>query len=168
MRLLPFLAIALLFNACRSGQSVQDKRYPAHVGDISPDPKQDDPAFTVCRENYVPQYYSLESGYEGEKPAIEAYFRKNFVHNNKHKAVDGYITIRFVVNCQGKTGRFRLQEVGPDLVAKQFPAELSSQLLRLVKSLQGWKPGMNNGVALDYYKYLTFKIKDGNIAEILP
>ena len=168
MRLLPLIALAVFFNACRSGQPAPGHPYPAHIGDISADPKQDDPAFSVCRENYIPQYYSLESGYEGEKPAIEAYFRKNFVYNHKHKAVDGYITIRFVVNCQGKTGRFRVQEIGPDLVAKQFPAELSSQLLRLVKSLQGWKPGMNKGVALDYYQYLTFKIKDGNIVEILP
>ncbi len=168
MRFLPVLLVALLFHACRSGQPVSDNRYPANIGDISADPKQDDPSFTVCRENYIPQYYSIQSGFEGEKPALEAFFRANFVKNNKHKGEDGYITIRFIVNCQGNTGRFRMQEMDPDLHPKQFPKALSGQLSALVKSLQGWKPGQHNGMALDYYQYLTFKIKDGNIVEILP
>jgi len=168
MRLFLIILIVLLFDACRSGQPVSDNRYPANVGDISANPKLDDPSFTVCRENYIPQYYSIESRFEGEKPAIEAFFQKNFIKNKKHKAENGYITIRFVVNCQGKTGRFRMQEMSLDLTPKQFSPALSEQLLQLVKMLQGWKPGQQKGLALDYYQYLTFKIQDGNIIEILP
>jgi hypothetical protein len=168
MRLILAAVVVLLFNACRSGQPQSSNQYPNNVGDIEADPKLDDPSFTVCRDNRIPQYYSIESGFEGEKPAIVAFFQKNFVKNKKHREDDGYITIRFVVNCMGQTGRFRMQEMSPDLTPKQFSPALSEQLLQLVKALQGWKPGQRNGVAIDYYQYLTFKIKDGEIIEILP
>lgn len=169
MRFKHLILAALLFvTACRSGNFPNDAGYPAHVGDITPDSTQDDPGFTVCRETYIPQYYSIETGFEGEKPAIERHFRANFAKNKRWKGESGFITIRFVVNCRGQTGRFRMQEMGTDMKPKQFPRDLSGQLLELTRSLKGWRPGQSQIKALDYYQYLTFKIADGDIAEILP
>ena len=161
--------LVFLFAACQSGRKVsKPAAYPANVGDIAPDPSLDDPGFTVCRERFIPQYYSIKSGFEGEKPAIEAYFREKFVRNKKYKGEDGYITIRFVVNCKGKTGRFRVYEMGPDYLPKKFPAALSSHLLDLTKHLEGWQPGQGNALQWDYYQYLTFTITNGEITQIMP
>ncbi len=156
-------------TACHAGQGVaKPSAYPAHVGDIAPDPALDDPAFTVCRENYIPQYYSTNSSFKGEKPAIEAYFREKFIKNKAHASESGYITIRFVVNCRGQTGRFRVQEIGLDYLPKKFPSALPNRLLDLTKQLDGWLPGQRNGFQLDCYQYLTFTITNGDISLIMP
>lgn len=169
MRLLYLLFLSVfLFPTCQTRRELPTGDYPANVGDIAPDAALDDTLFKVCRENYVPQYYSVKSGFDGEKPAIAAWFRENFVKNRKHDREAGYITIRFMVNCRGETGRFRVQEAGPDLQPKRFPADLTGQLLRLTKALKGWQPGEYNGLKTDYYQYLTFKIAGGDIAAILP
>lgn len=169
MRSLPFaLVLALLVSSCRSGQKFSSDDDPLHIGDIAPDPALDDSTFTVCRESYIPQYYSIKSGFEGEKTKLEAELRKRFSKNKKNGNENGFVTIRFVVNCQGKTGRFRVQEMGQDLRPKQFPKDITGQLLEAVKTLKGWQPGQYDDSVLDYYQYLTFKIAGGDIAEILP
>lgn len=160
---------SLLIFACHTSQSTsKPSGYPPNVGDILPDKALDDPGFIVCREKFIPQYYSVTSGFSGEKPALEAYFRKNFIPDKKYISENGYITIRFVVNCQGKTGRFRMQEIGPDYQPKKFPAALSKHLLELTKNLTGWLPGQHNGVQLDYYQYLTFTIVNGELTQMMP
>ena len=46
--------------------------------------------------------------------------------------------------------------------------DISEQLLNITKSLDGWVIGKHEGKAYDYYQYLTFKIEDGELIEILP
>ena len=170
MRLFIYLSLLpLLIAACRSGQNTsKTSNYPAHVGDIAPDSTLDDPHFSACRENYIPQYYAANGGFRGEKPAIEAFFKERFIKNKKYSRESGYITIRFVVNCRGQTGRFRVQEMGTDYRPKKFPPALTAHLLELAKQLDGWLPGQRNGLGLDYYQYLTFTIVHGELTQILP
>lgn len=163
------LSLALLMVACHASQSTSKPPiYPAHVGDIAADPSLDDPSFVVCQENHTPQYYSIKSEFKGEKPALEAYFREKFIKNKAHARESGYITIRFVVNCRGQTGRFRVQEIGLDYLPKKFPSALTSRLLELTKQLDGWLPGQYNSLQVDYYQYLTFTINKGDISQIMP
>jgi len=172
MRILWTVLIALaLFSGCGPSKNASKPSadYPKNVGDIAPDPALDDPNFSVCRENYIQQYYSSStSGFRGEKPALEAFFREKFTPNLKHRGENGYITIRFVVNCRGQTGRFRVQEMGGDYLPKKFPPALTGRLLDLTQQLDGWLPAQRNGFTFDYYQYLTFVIASGDIAQILP
>lgn len=172
MRLIwSMLLVLALFSGCGPSKNISQASspYPKNVGDIAPDTALDDPNFGVCREQYITQYYSsTTSGFRGEKPALEAFFRGKFTKNAKHRGENGYITIRFVVNCRGQTGRFRVQEMGADYRPKKFPSALTAHLLAITKQLDGWLPAQRNGFSLDYYQYLTFVITDGGIAQILP
>jgi len=76
--------------------------------------------------------------------------------------------IRFVVNCNGKSDRFRILTVNYDYEPIEFDKNITSQLLNITKSLICWIPKSVNGKKVDYYQYLIFKIKDGKIDEILP
>ena len=78
------------------------------------------------------------------------------------------MTIRFIVNCQGQTGRFRVQGMSYKYNEKTFNKNLTSQLLSLTKQLDGWIIGENGGKKFDYYQYLTFKIEKGKLIEIMP
>jgi len=165
--ILLFLAF---FSACKPSKNTRapGSTYPNNVGDIQPDPMLDDSTFRVCRETNIPQYYSVQSGFEGEKPAIIRYFKQNFKKEKAFAQENGYLTIRFVVNCNGQTGRFRLLEMGTDYQPKKFSDALSGQLLRLTRQMTGWLPGKSENIPYDYYQYLTFTIVQGEITQITP
>ena len=136
---------------------------------IPEDPKTDDPSFKPCNEQWINPYYGVKTGYRGDKTALVKHFNVQYRKpNNKLSKQSGYITIRFIVNCKGKTGRFRLQQFDREYNITSYPQEIVSQLLNLTRQLNGWVPGQYNGESMDSYYYLCFKIKEGEIAEILP
>jgi hypothetical protein len=169
MRLsLPTL-ILLSFLSCCSRLSPSNPDYPRHVGDLSFDAKTDDPNFKVCNETEVFQYYNFGNGlqYKGEKPKIVEHFTRGLTKQGAPTDT-GFITIRFIVNCQGATGRFRVQGIDSNYQEKKFSPALTGQLLSLTKQLDGWVIGKYEGMIYDYYQYLTFKIENGKLIEIMP
>ena len=154
--------------SCQTEKKIS--KYPATVGDIEFDEKLDDPAFKKCTpEKLISlQYYqgTKEFDYKGEKIAIiEKLQRENISSETK---MNGYITVRFLVNCEGKTGLFRVQQMNADLKETAPDKELGEKLLRFTKSLDGWIPKEIKGFKTGYYQYLTYKIENGKVSEVLP
>ena len=142
--------------------------YLRHVGDIPFDSKLDNPEFEPCHEDLSFVHYNFNNPdlYEGEKPAIIKAFKTiNLVESPKNT---GYITIRFMVNCKGQTGRFRVEQLDMNYKPKKFDNEIMDSILSTTKSLDGWLPATYDNKEFDYYKYLTFKIVDNKIIDILP
>jgi hypothetical protein len=167
-RLIIIPALLSALYSCGQEQKTHEE-YPLQVGDIYFNPKIDNPDFKVCDDDRVFQYYNLGKGlqYKGEKSAITKYFKVGL--NSKGLKEDtGYITIRFIVNCKGEIGRFRVQEMDNDFNEKEFSVDFKKQLLNLTKQMSGWMVGEYEGKAYDYYQYLTFKIDSGNLVEIMP
>lgn len=159
------LVILLVFLSCKGRQDTTSTIYPVQIGDIALE-KLDDPNFKVCNEMSIPQYYSLDNiKVEGEKPTIINFFKENYSSVNLE---NGYVTIRFIVNCNGKTGRFRVQEMDFDYNPKEFDRRLINRLLQLTKDFDYWQPVLYKEEFLDYYYYLTFKIVNGEIKQIRP
>jgi hypothetical protein len=164
------LCLLLLFSySCNHAQSDAENKYSNHVGDIALDEQLDEPGYVICYPDFVFQYYNFANGvqFEGEKSKIIEHFQKGFKPIAGCKEY-GYVTIRFIVNCKGKTGRFRVSEMNMDYEEIKFNDQLVHQLLDLTRQLQGWKVGIYNNQERDYYQYLTFKIEEGIIKEILP
>ena len=170
--LLLLLSLTLSCVSQRQEPAQEEKKdtlsYPNHVGDSEFDKQLDDPSFKVCSEGFTRQYYSFGTDvYEGEKPALVHFFRQSY-KGNAFGDQTGYVTIRFIVNCQGRTGRFRVQEMDLNYQPKAFNRKLTDQLLRLTKELDGWKPAQEEGKFYDYYYYLSFQIVNGQITAIMP
>jgi hypothetical protein len=146
-----------------------DSKYPRWVGDIAFDPNLDNKAFRICLgENRVQQYFHVSEGlpYEGEKPALVRFFRENY--HAVEVAESGWIRVRFIVNCEGTTGRFRILEADENYQPFTFDPRISDQLLELSRRLTGWKIQPNQEKPRDYYQYLVFKIEAGQLTDILP
>jgi len=145
-------------------------KYPLTVGDIEFDEKLDDPAFKRCNTEKLVnlQYYqgSKEFDYKGEKIAIIEKLEKEKI--SSETKTNGYITVRFLVNCEGKTGLFRVQQMNAELKETVLDKELGDRLLRFTKSLDGWIPKEIKGFKVGYYQYLTYKIENGKVSEVLP
>ena len=133
---------------------------------------RDEPAdFQLCdkylRKNYIQHhYYSSDTKYQGGiykiNKIVSAKYQKPDIEEN------GIIRIRFVVNCEGKTGMFEVLELDNDYRNKKFKTDIPQQLLKITQDLDGWIPGVRNEEFVDAYKFLTFKIKNSEITEIFP
>ncbi|MBB4807045.1 hypothetical protein HNP38_002349 [Chryseobacterium defluvii] len=162
------LILASSLASCQSEKPV--RKYPAQVGDIKFDEKIDDANFKRCipEDQYRYQYYNDSNGfqYRGEKIAIIEKLAKSDIYSDKK--TNGYITVRFLVNCEAKTGLFRVKQINNDYQETVLDNELKNKLLTFTKSLDGWIPKEIKGKKIDYYQYLTYKIVDGKVSEILP
>lgn len=163
--------LSALLGCAHRHAYITDDMYSNHVGDISRNGGLDDDHFQRCfAEDSTVQYFNYSDGfrYKGEKKALNDFFYENYQPVHK-KNQSGYIRIRFVVNCKGESGQFRVLESDEHFLPKKFHPKIVNQLLRLTKKLDGWfivSDGTHR--ALDYYQYLIFKIEAGEIKEIMP
>jgi len=142
--------------------------FPANVGDFAFDPTIDDTNFVLGNPNIVFQYYNTRSYYLNNKRKIETYFKNNYHAPASASDQNGYLTIRFIININGKTGRFRLYELNADYQPHPFSKAISEQLLQLTKSIDGWEPAKYKEKLYDSYQYITFKLNKGAIVCITP
>lgn len=165
-----FALFSFALASCQTEKGTS--KYPVTVGDIAFDEKLDAPDFRKCgaakESPFSFQYYqgTKQFDYRGEKVAIEEKLRKENIYSKKD--VNGYITVRFLVNCEGKTGLFRLKHLDSDLKDVALDEELGNELMKFTKSLDGWMPKEIKGLKVDYYQYLTYKIENGKVSEVLP
>lgn len=82
----------------------------------------------------------------------------------------GTVRVRFIVNCEGKTGQFETAVYNPSYERVQ-ELELAEKLERLTRQLGPWIPGTyggKGGAPIDTYCFIAYKIKDGEVVDILP
>jgi hypothetical protein len=161
------IAFSPLLSHCQVEKELA--QYPKMVGDIDYNSQTDKKDFELCNPNYIFQYFNNSGGleYKGEKIALEQAVTKQY-NPKKAKSESGWLRIRFVVNCKGKTDRFRLIGMNEKYQPHTFDQSISNQLLQITKNLSGWLPKKYEGKPIDYYQYLIFKLHQGHIQEILP
>ena len=164
-RTLLLILTTLLTTLCACGQTqeVKDDKYSNQVGEIVFDEKMDDPAFKVADTLEI----FAKPRYEGEKPTIVRYFTENY-KNGGFEKVNGYVIIRFYVNDEGKAGKFRMQTMDFDYQPVEFDKKFCDQILQHTKNFNGWNQIQYEGKSYGYYCYLSFKIVNGEIKEIMP
>ncbi len=130
----------------------------------------DNPDFKLCgKENEIDDYYNRDqrAGLNGGKGSwwriLERMLKPEKLHNES-----GYLTFRFVINCEGTVGRFITEQADLNFVKKEFNSETINHLYEIVSSQKDWLPSGNENGLFDSYVYVTFKLKDGKIIELLP
>ena len=159
-----FRHLGLIIFLCSCGQ--ESKKYTNDIGYIDPKTAFGDKNFKTCK-NEIYEYYNSESnaGYKhGKKALWDSVLTKYSVSLKE----SGYLTFRFVVNCEGKAGRYMVIQNNLDLEPKVFEDELISQLLTITQGLKEWRQVILENEPRDYYMYITYKLLDGKIIEILP
>lgn len=159
--------LVFLLTACSTGD--HSAKYLRWVGDAEFNPALDAHDFVLCNgEEWVKQYFHSNQGllYEGEKKALQDQIMQAYVPIKTDQS--GWIRIRFIVNCNGETGRFRVISSDQHYQEQVFDKRITDQLLRITKSLDGWMVFSENEKPQDYYQYLIFKIERGNLIELLP
>ena len=164
--------LVLAFSACHETAPIESK-YPRMIGDIAYDPSIDTTEHKLCNsEKFAVQYY-VYNHLEGNYPFKEEKHKVNEIFRNKYnpqnaKKESGLIRIRFLVNCKGEAGRYRVISMDENYQEKTFDPSITDQLLSITMNDLEWAPFETEGKKRDYYMYLIFKIREGEIIEILP
>jgi hypothetical protein len=155
-----------------SGEDFEAKRKePRHrVAYIDPDKTLDKKEnFRLCHtDEKIVDYYNSGQGAShgnGKKEMVTDLLAR--IDKMKLFHESGYLTFRFVVSCEGKAGRFITEETDLNFDRKKFNPETVAHLYELVRNLQDWSPVVLDKPR-DAYFYLTFKLSDGQITDILP
>ena len=162
------ILILIIVGCNQSPKSTKEKlNYPNVVGDIEYNSELDG-EFERC-DNFSNQYYGINRGFgfKGEMSKIKEKLKVNF-KLKKDNSQTGFVTIRFVVNCKGESGMFRIHSTDLLLNKFNFKKEVINQLIKETKKLKDWKIAEYNGNTYDYYQYLTYKLIHGEIVDIAP
>jgi hypothetical protein len=173
MKNIYYIIITLLFlTSCQeNGANKAKPEAPRlrYVEDIATNKVIDNPNFNTCNGENVLQYFNVGEGldYEGGKRAILDKF-KNKYEVPKRSKFSGLIRVRFIINCNGSSGRFRHLSMDYNYKEVEAPKNITDQLVSITKSLDNWNIKKYNDSPIDYYQYLSFKIENGKIVKILP
>ena len=167
-----FLFGILLFASCKN---VGDKKpkplefpeYTHNVEYIDSTKARLSKGFKVCNENFIAQYYNPEKAtYSKTKKGLRDFILSNY--ENRGYTDSGYLNIRFVINCEGSAGRYDIHENKLDMETTPLYTDMVEHIFELTAQLKQWNPNVIRGNIWDSYMYLSYRIENGEITEILP
>ncbi len=147
-----------------------ENKYPKPIGTINTKTSLLNSDHKLCGEE-SPKIIMLYSGagmmgYKTNKKK----FRNQILSNYKNKYTDyGYLNYRFIVNCEGKAGWFEVIEMDLNLEKTNLNHDMVNQLLNLT-SKQEWRYFRSGEEMqpINYYMYVSYRIENGEITEIIP
>lgn len=172
MRIILFALLAFLSLACSiDSTAVSTTAYEPptrnhDLGYIPHDTRYDHPDYIVCDSTKINSGRNSVQYAEGTKKLREDIL-VNYSYNPAYAAFSGYIVIRFLVNCEGNTGRYRAQALNLDFTSADAPDGLLEQSIALLKSLDQWVKSSKQGKQAEYAKYINLKMENGHIQHIL-
>lgn len=123
--------------------------------------------FELCGMGITRPYYVTGLDYKGELYAIEKEFRQHFKSPQTNST--GIAKIKFQVNCHGESGNFNYEEYNLDYKKVDLNDSIKIQIEQITKGLDQWIPGKDDdGENVNSFKFLSFRLHDGIIIEILP
>ena len=136
--------------------------------DTTYDPLLDDEGFQICDEDRIRRTYmfSDDVSYEAEIRRLTKYYSSGF-KTAAEEVFSGYVSITFIVNCQGKSDRFRSLTTTTEFKRSMMASIVEDQLVQLTKDHDKWEILYSDGEAIDYYQNLIFIIENGTIKDIL-
>lgn len=132
---------------------------------------QENKDFILCDDKNTYPYYHPKLRYEGGFWEIKNHFKSKFNENKYHNVENnsGIVTIQFVVNCKGEIGKYETQSCDLNYYETEVNEDLVFDLLNLIKELNQWIVGKDeNGTEVNSHAFLSFRIENGKITEILP
>jgi hypothetical protein len=124
---------------------------------------------TGCLDRNI-YYYQVGGKYPESSSSL---LKKAVVHlKNKNEVYSGsgYITFRFRIDCEGKIMKnAQVLQTDEKYVGSHFEKKLVNELWDFTRQLNKWKIAKSpKGSTYSYTTFITFKIKDGKINNIIP
>lgn len=122
-----------------------------------------------CPDAY-PYYYSVQMKYPRSSATLLAEARAFVRARGGRPAGSGYVTFRFVVDCEGRPlPRTQVLQTDAAYRPAHFAPELVEALYAYVCTLREWPVAApRGGQPVNYIMVFSFKFTDGQIVAVLP
>ncbi|WP_286761007.1 hypothetical protein [Salegentibacter sp. UBA1130] len=118
--------------------------------------------FERCMEGQPGEYYHKDLTYlKGNE-----FLNRKIGQNAPEASGDGYITVHFTLNCEGKMGNLGLEQMDRDYKSTSFEPALVKHLINEVMKLKEWPEVEPGWFYKDIHSFLMFKITNGKITDL--
>lgn len=164
-----FIILIFLFCECSNGTSEHESEFKIPIAKhnlsyISYDDKLDEENYIICDSTKFASGRNRVK-YKGGNHQLRADITTEFQFKSEYESFTGYIVIHFLVNCEGKIGRFRSNPLQMDFSKSNAPSDLRNHLISIVKNLDNWDTDSLD--KKEYSKFINLKIKNGKIEHIV-
>lgn len=124
---------------------------------------------TACKSRNT-YYYSLNAKYPKSSYTLMKDANAFLVSSQNNDTETGYITFRFRITCNGEVQKdFQILQTNERYEKTQFSPSLVANLQQYLITLHNWKVAKGkNGSSFSYFSYLTFKIDNGKVVNVIP
>jgi len=156
-------------NKITNAFDTENRPYKHYIGYIDQDKALLNDKYELCNKGRLVHTYSSASldAYAGSKK----HFRDavNTTFNNKTNYTDsGYLNFRFLVNCEGNAGWFEIIEMNLDLKETPLNKNMVDDLFKFTSNSKHWDIVSYNEKPYNYYMYISYRIENGKVTEIIP
>jgi hypothetical protein len=158
------------YSAYKEAFDTENKPYKRIIGYIDQDKALLNTEYKLCDKGFIQRTYN--------GAGLDAYAinKKEFRDqlNTTFKTTDyndsGYLNYRFLVNCEGNAGWFEIIEMNLDLEEQKLNPKLVNQLLEFTSNSKHWNilTYTQDNTPYNYYMYVSYRIENGKITEIIP
>jgi hypothetical protein len=115
-------------------------------------------------------FYSVGGKYPKNSASLLKEVQIFLQQKNKNYVNSGYITFRFMIDCEGKLlPKIQVLQTDEKYAAFHFEKDLVNELFAFLKTLDKWRMAKSKeGNTYSYKAFLTFKIKNGKVINIIP
>lgn len=144
------------------------QKFPHYVGYINKEKALLNNTYELCgnKSIYKTHHGAPDDAFAGSKKQFKNFIRSNYI--NKSYQDSGYINFRFLVNCEGNAGWFEIIEMNLQLEETKLNKDMVEQLFNLTSNPNNWAVYTYKNKPRNYYMYISYRIENGEIAEILP
>ncbi|WP_442264745.1 hypothetical protein ACSIGC_10335 [Tenacibaculum sp. ZS6-P6] len=145
-----------------------EEQFPHYVGYINQEKALLNDTYTLCgdRSIYKTHHGAPDDAFEGGKKQFKNFILSNY--KNDSYTDSGYLNFRFLINCEGNAGWFEIIEMNLDLEESPLNKSMVKQLLKLTSDSKNWAIFSYKNQPRNYYMYISYRIENGEIVEILP
>jgi hypothetical protein len=116
--------------------------------------------------NWTFFYFAFQAKYQVSSESLV--IKANEALIDSPNSINGSITVRFMVNCEGEKGNYQVLALDKNYVQTQFDKAITDKILAFTKETNLWKKSMYKNLPIDYYTFMNYRFTDGKITEIIP
>lgn len=148
--------------------NTDNKPYKNYIGYIDIEKAALNDTYLFCNTGQINYTYSGAGlkGYTGSKKRFRDALSSEYNTNNYTDS--GYLNFRFYVNCEGNPGWFETIEMNLDLEESPLDEAMVKALFEFTSKTKHWEAITYNDKPINYYMYISYRIENGKVTEIIP
>jgi len=148
--------------------AADEEKYPYYIGFIDQETALLNQNYSLCGDGtiYKTHHGAPFDAYQYNKRTFKENVLKTY--KNEDFTDSGYVNFRFLVNCEGNPGWFEIVEINENFEEVSHSTEMVNQLLKITSNPAHWAIYKVDEMPKNYYHYVSYKIENGEVTEILP